>query len=169
MPVAAQILKNFALFVDGKGYAGQVENFKPPKLEILEEDFRAGGMDAPIGVEMGMAKLETEFNLLGYVPDVLALWGVGPNNVIQFVGRGAVENLDGTVEPVNITVNGMIRIIEPDQWEGGKKSGLKLTLSLRSYTYTQNGTVIHDIDIINFKRVINGVDRLAAQRAALGL
>lgn len=167
--VADQILKNFALFVDGKGYGGEVENFNPPKLMLVGEDARLGGMDSSIFIEMGQDKMEADFNLIGYKPKVLALWGVGPNNVIQFVGRGALENLDGSVEPVNITMNGTIREMAPDQWEAGKKSGLKFTISLRSYTHTQNGVVLHDIDVLNMKRIINGVDRLAAQRSAIGL
>jgi len=28
---------------------------------------------------------------------------------------------------------------------------------------------VHDIDVLNMKRIVNGVDRLAAQRAAIGL
>jgi len=169
MAVADQILKNFALFVNGQGYAGQIENFKPPTLTLTGEDVRVGGMDAPIFIPMGQDKLESEFHLLGYTPEVLALWGVAPSNVIQFVARGSVESMDGTVEAVNITMNGIVREMAPDQWEAGKKAGLKFTISLRSYTYTQNGTVIHDIDILNFKRIVNGADQLAAQRAAMGI
>lgn len=169
MAVADQILKNFALFVDGKGYAGQAENFKPPTLTLTGEDIRVGGMDSPVFVEMGQEKMESEFHLQGYKSDVLALWGVGPGRIIQFVARGAVENLDGTVESVNITMNGTVREMAPDQWEAGKKAGLKFTLALRSYTYTQDGTVIHDIDVLNMKRIVNGTDRLAAQRAAIGI
>lgn len=169
MAVADLILKNFNLFVDGKGYAGEAENFEPPTLGLVGEDFRAGGMDSSVFVEMGQEKLEASFNLCGYDSGVLALWGVGPQQVIQFVGRGALESLDGKVTPVNITLNGTVKTMKPDQWEGGKKAGLKFELALRSYTYTQAGKVIHDIDIVNFRRVVNGTDRLAPQRAAIGL
>ena len=169
MAVADQILKNFAGFIDGKGYAGQIENFKPPTLNLTGEDVRVGGMDTSIFLEMGQEKMESEFHLLGYKSDILKLWGVGSGNVVQFVFRGALVNLDASVEPVNITMNGTVREMAPDQWEAGKKAGLKFTIALRSYTLTQNGAVIHDIDVLNMKRVINGVDSLAAQRAAIGL
>ncbi|SMG63879.1 Phage major tail tube protein, partial [methanotrophic bacterial endosymbiont of Bathymodiolus sp.] len=55
------ILKNMALFVDGRGFAGNVEELTLPKLTLKTEEFRNGGMDAPIEVEMGMEKLESEF------------------------------------------------------------------------------------------------------------
>ena len=169
MAVADRILKNFNLFVDGQGYAGQAENFEAPSLTLMGEDFRAGGMDAPVFVEMGQEKLTAGFNLCGYDNAILSLWGVGPQAQVQFVGRGALEDLNGTVTAVNITMNGHIKTIKPDQWESGKKAGLKFELELVSYTYTSGGAVLHDIDVVNFKRVINGVDRLAAQRKALGL
>jgi P2 family phage contractile tail tube protein len=40
---------------------------------------------------------------------------------------------------------------------------------VRAYRYEQNGATIHDIDVVNMKRIINGVDRLAKIRAAIGL
>ena len=42
-----RLLKNINLFIDGRGYAGKVDEFDPPKLTIKTEEFRAGGMDAP--------------------------------------------------------------------------------------------------------------------------
>jgi P2 family phage contractile tail tube protein len=38
-----KILKNFNLFVDGRGYAGRAEEVTPPKLTIKTEELRAGG------------------------------------------------------------------------------------------------------------------------------
>jgi P2 family phage contractile tail tube protein len=40
-----------------------VEELTLPKLTLKTEEFRNGGMDAPIEVEMGMEKLESEFTL----------------------------------------------------------------------------------------------------------
>ena len=56
----AKILKNFNLFVDGRGYAGKAEEVTPPKLTIKTEEFRGGGMDVPAAVDMGMEKLEAK-------------------------------------------------------------------------------------------------------------
>lgn len=54
---ARDILKNFNLFVDGRGYAGNVSEYTPPNLAVQTEDHRAGGMDAPIALDMGMEGL----------------------------------------------------------------------------------------------------------------
>ena len=50
------ILKNMSLFVDGRGYAGNVDELNLPKLALKTEEFRGGGMDAPIEIDMGMEK-----------------------------------------------------------------------------------------------------------------
>ncbi|AMW35750.1 hypothetical protein HEQ62_10815 [Haematospirillum jordaniae] len=39
---ARDVLKNINLFVDGRGYAGQLSEYSPPSLALVTEDFRAG-------------------------------------------------------------------------------------------------------------------------------
>ena len=72
----AKILKNFNLFVDGRGYAGKADEVTPPKLTIKTEDFRGGGMDVPAAVDMGMEKLEGSFSIVEYDPEVLKQFGM---------------------------------------------------------------------------------------------
>ena len=50
-----RVLKGFNLFVDGRGYAGKVEELELPKLTIKTEEFRSGGMVAP--VELGRGRV----------------------------------------------------------------------------------------------------------------
>ena len=169
MATASNILKNFNVYIDGKGFAGVAEEVQLPTLEITTEDFRAGGMDGTIKIEMGQEAMEATISLSGYDSSILTHWGVGEGNVVPVVARGALESLDGTVTPIVVNLNGTVRSMEPDAWKAGEKSALKLTIDVRSYKYTQNGQVIHDIDIINMIRIVNGKDRLAAQRNALGI
>jgi P2 family phage contractile tail tube protein len=168
MPTASKILKNFNLFVDGRGYAGQIDELQLPTLALTVEDFRAGGMDSSVAVEMGQEKLEATFTLSAYDSAVLALWGIGQGSTVPLTARGALESLDGTVDPVVVNLDGTIRSIEPGTWTAGEKSSLVFTMDVRAYKYTQAGSVIHEIDIPNMIRKVNGVDRLATQRAALG-
>jgi len=53
-------LKNFALFVDGVSWAGEVPELTPPKLTRKMEEFRAGGMRTPVKVDLGTEALELE-------------------------------------------------------------------------------------------------------------
>ncbi|NBR48801.1 phage major tail tube protein [bacterium] len=169
MATASNILKNFNLYVDGRGFAGVCDELQLPTLGLVVEDFRAGGMDASVAVEMGQEKMEASFTLSGYEENVLNLWGVGQGQTVPLVARGALESLDGSVTPVVVYMTGTIRTVEPGAWKAGEKSTLKFAMDLRSYKYTQAGRTINEIDIPNMIRVVNGTDRLAAQRNALGI
>jgi P2 family phage contractile tail tube protein len=168
MSAARDILKNFNLFIDGRGYAGNADEVQLPTLNIVEEDFRAGGMDGTIGLDMGMEKLELSFTLSKYDKDALAQWGLG-NAETPVTLRGALESRDGTVTPVVVNARGNFKGVEFGAWQPGAKSSLTFTATLTFFRYTQGGTVVHEIDVLNMVRKINGVDRLAAQRAAIGL
>nr|WP_262363471.1 phage major tail tube protein [Xylella fastidiosa] len=58
MSAPRHLLKHLNLFIDGKGYAGQVEEINLPKLTLKTEEFRGGGMLAPVELTMGLEKLE---------------------------------------------------------------------------------------------------------------
>jgi UDP-N-acetylmuramoyl-L-alanyl-D-glutamate--2,6-diaminopimelate ligase len=71
-----KILKNFNVFVDGRGYAGKIDEITLPKLTIKTEEYRAGGMDIPVSIDMGMEKLEADtpysiFIDYAHTPDAL--------------------------------------------------------------------------------------------------
>jgi P2 family phage contractile tail tube protein len=167
MAVATNILKFFSLFVDGRGYAGEAEEIQLPNLAILEEEFRAGGMDAPIGIDMGMEKLEASFNLGTNSKEVLARFGLAGET--QFTARGSLQNPDGVTEAVTLQMRGKISGTEAGSWQGGQKAGRSYNLSLTYYRYEQGGVVIHEIDIPNMIRIVNGVDQLAEHRRNIGL
>lgn len=166
---ASDVRKNLNLFVDGKGFAGQIEEFNPPKLAIKVEEFRAGGMDSSIDLKMGLEKLECDFSLIQYSKDVLALFGMAAGNTVPLVAREALESFDGTVTPVIHTMRGRIREVDPGTSKSGEKSSLKFTMSLTYYKLQHGNTVVQEIDVQNMVHFVNGVDQLAAQRAALGI
>lgn len=157
------------LFVDGYGYAGNCEELTPPKLTFKTEEFRNGGMDAPVEIEMGMDKLEASFSLTKYDPNVLALWGLAPGNTKPLTFRGSVISEDGTEKAVVIQLQGMIKEVDTGSWKPGDKMTLKGTVACRYYKQTIAGIIIHEIDVPNMIRRINGVDQLAITRANLGM
>ena len=166
---ARDVRKNMNLFVDGRGYAGQVEEFNAPKLTLKTEEFRAGGMDAPIELTMGMEKLECDFSLVAYDQKVLVAFGVKEGQWVPFVLREALESLDGKVTAVVHTMRGKIREIDPGTSKPGDKPSLKLSVALVYYKLEHGGHVVHEIEVENMVRVVNGVDALAETRAALGM
>ena len=163
------ILKNMALFVDGRGYAGNVEELTLPKLTMKTEEFRNGGMDAPIEVEMGMEKLECEFTLTRFDKQVLKLFGLAPGQLTPLTIRGAVISDNGNQTSVVINLQGIIREMDPGNWKPGEKATLKIVMALRFYKLTHGNETVHEIDIPNMVRTIGGIDQLAAVRGALGI
>ena len=169
MAAADNILKNFQLYVDGRGLAGNCEELSPPKLASVTEDFKAGGLDAAIKMRMGQEPMECSFTLTKFDARVLALWGVAQGNVSSFVGRGAIQSLDGKVQNVVEYMRGEVREMDPGQWTPQGKATLKFTVDVTYYRKEQGGQVITEIDIPNMKRIINGVDVLADIRSAIGM
>lgn len=163
------ILKNMALFVDGRGYAGNVEELTLPKLTMKTEEFRGGGMDAPVDVEMGMDKLECDFTLTRFDKNALKLFGLSGGQVVPVTVRGAVVSDDGNLTPVVVNLQGMIREMDPGSWKPGDKSTLKFSMSLRYYKLTHGGELIYEIDVPNMVRIIGNVDQLSETRNALGI
>ncbi len=169
MSVADKVLKDLNLTVDGFGFAGNIEEFKPPKLALKTEDHRAGGMDSSVPIEMGMEPLEASFVLTGHFPEVLTKWGVSVGGKTQLTARGSLESYDGSVIPVVVNLRGIITEIEDGAWKSGEKNTQTFAMKLEYYKREQNGIVLHEIDIPNMKRFINGTDQLAKRRKSLGL
>lgn len=163
-----KILKNFSAFVDTKGYAGKVDEVVLPKLTIKTEEHRAGGMDVPVEIDLGMEKLECELTFAEYDPDLFRLFGLIDGRAVKMTLRGAIQ-ADGDAEPVVVNIEGAFRELDAGTWKAGDKATLKCMVAVRNYKLAINGDAIIEINAENMVRVINGVDQLATVRDAIGL
>ena len=162
-------LRNFQITIDGRGYAGRATEFTPPTLSIQTEDFRAGGMDMPAQIDMGMEALELSFTLAEYDPDVLRLFGLHDQNAVRLTARGALQRNGEAAAAIVINGTGHIKEFDPGSFEAGAVTEAAFTMGLRYYRLELDGGVIHEVDVENMIRVINGVDQLRSQRAAIGI
>ena len=163
-----QYLKAMNLYVDGKGYAGRVEEVTLPKLTLKTEEYRAGGMDAPIEIDLGMEKLECEFTLNEYDPLIMVAWGLVPGNMVSITLRGGFEQ-DGKTSAIWVQLIGSWKELDMGTWKPGEKAALKTQVSARYYGLLIDKLPVVLIDIPNMKRVISGIDKLAELRTAIGL
>lgn len=163
-----ETLVNFNLSVDGKGYAGIVQSATTPKLVLKVEEYRAGGMDAPIDIDQGMEKLDVSFDLNGWQKDTLVFFGLANGSAFNGVLRGAFRDTGGIVKALVITVRGLLKSVDPGDWAAGDKGMTKFDVNCRYYKAEVDGQVLYEIDPIAGIRIINGVDQLVAVRAALG-
>lgn len=164
-----RVLQLFNFFVDGRGYAGKIDEFEPPKLTIKTEEYRPGGYDAPIEADLGMEKMESTFTLLDCDRDVLSYYGVGHNKPVACTARAGIGNGDGTVASHVYQLQGMWKELEQPKLKAGEKLSMKVSVALKYYKLEIDGEVIHEIDVENAVRIIAGVDYLAEARAAAGI
>ena len=163
------ILRNISLFVDGRGYAGQVDECIPPKLTVKTEDFRAGGMDGTVEIDQGLEKLEATLQMSGVDRALLEQWGVTLAAMVPMTIRGALQSEDGTVRAAVIHLRGRIKEIDYGTWKPGEKVPMKAMVSVWYYKLEHGGATIHEVDVENMIRIVNGVDQLAEMRAALAI
>lgn len=162
-------LRNFSLYVDGRGYAGRVSELTPPTLSVQTEEYRGGGMDVPAQIDMGMEALEFEFVLAEYDPEVLKLFGLVNQNAVQCTIRGALMANGENATPIVYNLTGHIKEHDPGSMVAGEITEATFVLGLRYYKLSIGGDVIHEIDVENMTRIINGTDQLASIRTAIGI
>ena len=99
----------------------------------------------------------------------LKMFGLADGSGFNGVFRGAFKGLKGKVTPVIVTLRGLLKEVDMGDWKSGDKAEVKHNVALTYYKLEVDGRLIYEIDALGMKRVINGVDQLAAQRSALGL
>lgn len=163
-----EVLKNLNMFLDGRGKAGRIEEFVTPKITHKVEEFRGGGMNAPIELEMGMEKLEASFTIKEHVKENAASLGLLDGQSIQITLRGAVDT-GNEVKSIVIQMRGRAKEMDQGTWKPGEDTPIKFALSLDYYKYLIAGSEVLEIDVLNFIYKVNGRDKLEEQRKALGL
>ncbi|MFS1287472.1 phage major tail tube protein [Pseudomonas piscis] len=169
MAMIPETLANMNLFVDGISFQGDVPSLTLPKLTLKTEEHRVGGMDLPVELDMGMEKQEAGFTTTGVRRESLRMFGLADGTAFNGVFRGAFKGLKGKTTAVIVTLRGMLKEVDMGDWKAGDKAEIKHNVALTYYKLEVDGRLIYEIDALGMKRVINGVDQLAAQRSALGL
>ncbi|MCG5240104.1 phage major tail tube protein [Azospirillum doebereinerae] len=165
-----RVLKNMNLFIDGRGYAGRVDEVTLPKLTLKTEEHRAGGMDLAVELDMGMEKLEGTMVVSDFDPELFKSFGLLDTSGLPVTLRGAFQAQgSATVQAVTVNLRGGWKDIDPGSWKPGDKSTLTLAYASTYYKLTVDGADLVEIDAVNMKRVVAGTDQLEAQRTAIGL
>lgn len=166
-----RVLRNFNVIIDGRPMAGVAEELTLPSLERKMEDYRGGGMLAPVGLDLGLEALKLEFTLVEFNADVIKAWGLpdaGGINV-RFLGAARTDDSTSSVDAIEVAVRGRWKKIEQGNVKTADAAKMKVEMPLVYYRYSLNGTVLVEIDVVSGKEVVGGVDRSAAVMTALGL
>ncbi len=164
-----RVLKNMNLFVDGRGYAGRVDEIELPKLTLKTEEHRAGGMDLPVEIDLGMEKLESTMTISDFDPEVFRLFGLLDRQDTPITVRGAIQRQGEPAQPVVIAMRGGWKEIDSGTWKPGDKSTLKVSAALNYFRLSINAQEVVEIDAKNMLRRIGGTDQLASIKNAIGI
>lgn len=163
-------LKNFNVFNDGLTFIGVVTEVVLPKLTRKMEEMRNGGMNGPVDADLGMEKLTAEHTYGGLVREVFNQFGISRADGVLLRFAGAYQRDDtGEVDAVEVVMRGRHSEIDPGNSKAGDDTAFKVTSTLSYYKLTINGETVVEIDMLNMVEMVNGEDRLAEQRAAIGL
>lgn len=163
-------LKNLNLFNDGESYVGQIVELTPPTLTRSMEDYRAGGMSGPVKIDNGQEAIELEWKCGGLMRSALNQYGITTVAGAQLRFAGAYQRDDtGAVDAVEIVVRGRHSEIDFGSAKAGDDTEFTVKTACAYYKLTINGETVIEIDLVNMIEIVNGTDRLAEQRRAIGL
>lgn len=163
-------LKAFAAFVDGVNYMGEVPEVTLPTLSRKTDEYRAGGMNGPIAQDFGSEKMEAEIKGAGWMKHLASKWGAGTHDAVMIRFAGALQSDDSeTVTPVEVVMRGRLTEIDPGAAKAGEATERTYKYSLSYYKEVVDGVVQMEVDVVNMVEIVDGVDNLAATRAALGV
>lgn len=162
-------LKHFNVFINGVSFIGVIPSLTLPKLGRKMEEYRGGGMEGAVKVDMGQQPLELEFDS-GFDTSLFEQYGQSKADAVLLRFAGSYQRDDtGEIDAVEITVRGRLEEIDMGSAKAGGTSSLKTKMPLSYYKLSVNNKDIVEIDLANFISKVGGTDRLADHRKALGI
>jgi P2 family phage contractile tail tube protein len=163
------IFRDYTLFIDGNLFSGDVSSVMLPKLNWKVEEYRGGAMDIPVEVKLGHEKIELEFDLTAHSALLTGFYGLAQGNQKIFKFFGVLVDYQGNETGVQLETHGFIRTIDRGQVQPGAKTTEKYTVCCDYMKHTIDNQVVLEIDALNKKFIVNGVDQVANQRQLLGI
>lgn len=163
-------LKHFNLFGNGDNWQGQIASLTLPPMVRQMEEFRGGGMNAPVDIDQGMEKMEFQWTPAGLIPGLFDNFGTSQLDADLLRFSGSYQRDDtGETLPVDVIVRGRHREIAMGDAEAGSDNTLSVTTTLSYYKLVIGGEEVVEIDVPGMVERVRGVDRLAEHRRNIGL
>jgi phage tail tube protein FII len=164
MPDSRNIVLVRAL-VNGLPVMAGLESFSPPVVEKTTEDDKGGrfvGIKTVVGATLG------DFTLTLTSSDAQFIRAMGEGEAAEVTVLGSIKADDGTSVQIKHEMSGEILKADHGDIKVGKDS-LTITGSPFAYTYTEGGSIVHDINGKTQKCVMGGKDLLAEARGHVDL
>jgi len=156
----------FNLFIEGEGFVGKVKSIQPPAIKKVYEELPVPG--GKIKVFKGVEPLEAKFVL--YEDNVNAEKSLAKlhNDPVTLIFKQARSDGKGGAPTVVHTLSGQIDQLEQGEIDNEKGNDNTFTITCTYYKKEVEGSLIHEIDLINLKYVIGGQDLSAAFKGGIG-
>lgn len=164
-------LKDMNLFGNGDSYQGQIQSVTLPTLNRQIEEWRGGGMDGTVGIDMGMDGLLTcSWTVGGLIESIFDNFGSSriDADLMRMTGSYERDDVDEVVA-VEVVMRGRHTEIDMGDAQSGENTEHSITSTLSYYKLVIDGATKIEIDLPNYVFRVNGEDRLAARRQALGI
>ena len=163
-------LKNMNLFDEGESFHGQVDEVTLPKLSRKMEEYRAGGMNAPVEIDHGQELMTAEVVCGGIMESILKQWGSMKADGIGLRFAGSYQREDtGLEEQVEVVMRGRWKEVDMAGAKVGDDTKHKHMATLAYYRLSIAGQEIIEIDVLGMVERVNGVDLMAERRKNIGL
>lgn len=162
-------LKNWNVFSQGENYAGKASEIELPPLKIKTESFRNAGMLSELDADMGLEKMEMTTKFGGLVVGILRQFGLtGVDGAMLRFNGAYQEDVAGGVVAAELVVRGKHVELDPGTAKAGDNTEWTVKSTLSYLRWTIQGRVEVEIDILANVFIVDGVDRMAEIRQALG-
>lgn len=165
-----RLLKLMNVFNNGYSFQGVAEEVELPKLTMKSEDFRTGGMLGEVSANMGLEKLELTHKYAGLAPELFTGFATDSidSELIRFAGSYQRDDT-GDISAVEILMRGRHTELDTGNAKAGEKGETSIKTALTYYKLVVDGKELIEIDLINTVFKVEGKDRYAQHRAAVGL
>jgi P2 family phage contractile tail tube protein len=160
-----------ALYVQNAIRVAGLLSYTPPALTNTVGAVRYTWMDAPVSIDTGMEAMQVDFKVSADT-DVMGLFGFVKGRTVRAQIRRTFKDM--TTNELQEWIDefeGLISAMTPDEHapSGQESVGYSVTMNINYYKLTIKGQVYYEIDPLNLKRVVNGVDAMAEERSMLGM
>jgi P2 family phage contractile tail tube protein len=163
-------VKSFVLHYNGNNYAGMCEDITLPKLARKMEDFRGGGMDVPVKVDVGGEAMSLEFTIGDAIPDLTSRFMESLVDGIPLRLMAYSEEDDtASVMAIEFAFRGRFSEIDMGELKPGDLTKTKYKFECAYFKIIKNGVTVIEKDIVKNIEIVAGVDIYAKRRAATGL
>lgn len=165
-------LKLMNLYNEGNSYLGQTGEVTLPKLGRKLENWRGGGLNGNVKVDLGLGDdaIEMTWKLGGI--DLLAIQQFGAAKVgsvgLRFAGSYQQDDT-GETTSVEIVIRGRHEEIDFGNAKAGDDTEITIKTIWSYYKLNIDGETVIEIDIPGVKEIVNGVDLLEEHRDNIGL